>query len=484
MCLFVAQCTAGTSTPPMGWMSWEIFRCDVDCDDNPTSCINEALYKAQTDALVAGGYLAAGYNGIHIDDCWMQQHPPRDAQGRLVPNATRFPSGFQGLGDYMHAKGVKFAIYTAESPNTCAGYPASEGYETVDALTFASWGVDYLKVDGCGNENYYATGYPKMGAALRASGRNITYSCSWPAYLGDNEATKPYQSFIDSGCNLWRNWDDIQCNWQSLASIIEHWGEYGPVLQKWASATGPYGGHFNDPDMLLIGNTCISDDEARTQMSIWSIVAAPLIMGNDLRTVSNSTQAILLNTEAIAVNQDSRGLQGLRLGPSADTEVWARLLDNGDYAVALYNKNGASSRVADASCDSWNQTNGGYLEACGGPDGDILCFSGQTVAATQAQCCANAICAGFSYRSSDGSGCLKKNSDCGFVQNAQYSGYYKPQFTPPGANITVSFGSLGNFNAAKVRDIWQHADLGTFKGSYTAVNVPLHGTAFLRVSPL
>lgn len=133
-------------TPPMGWMSWEIFRCDIDCQAHPDACINEQLYKAQTDALVAGGYLAAGYNGIHIDDCWMQLNPPRDAAGRLVPNKERFPSGFKALGDYMHNKSVAFAIYTAESATTCAGYPASKGHETVDADTFASWGVDYLKV--------------------------------------------------------------------------------------------------------------------------------------------------------------------------------------------------------------------------------------------------------------------------------------------------------------------------------------------------
>ena len=130
----------------MGWMSWEIFRCEVDCVKHNESCINEYLYKVQTDRLVSDGYLAAGYNGIHLDDCWMQRTPERDAEGHLVPDKARFPSGFKALGDYMHNKGVKFAIYTAESKHTCAGYPASQGYEKVDADTFASWGVDYLKV--------------------------------------------------------------------------------------------------------------------------------------------------------------------------------------------------------------------------------------------------------------------------------------------------------------------------------------------------
>lgn len=146
--LFVA-CQAArllSPTPPMGWMSWEVFRCDIDCTAHPDACINEALYKGQTDRLAADGYLAAGYNGIHIDDCWMQLKPIRDQSGRLVPDKNRFPSGFKALGDYMHRKNVSFAIYTAESATTCAGYPASKGYERVDANTFASWGVDYLKV--------------------------------------------------------------------------------------------------------------------------------------------------------------------------------------------------------------------------------------------------------------------------------------------------------------------------------------------------
>ena len=209
----------------------------------------------------------------------MRLNPIRDPlTGRLVPNATRFPAGMQALGDYMHARGacaarrvsrsgstrtpsapppssdpdtragVKFGQYTAESSGTCAGYPASKGHEAIDAQTFADWGVDYLKVDGCGDPTYYADGYKLMGAALAATGRDITYSCSWPAYVGDNETQKPFATYIADGCNLWRNWDDIDCNWNSLSSIIQHWGDYGATLVKFA---GP--GHVHDPDMLLIG---------------------------------------------------------------------------------------------------------------------------------------------------------------------------------------------------------------------------------------
>ena len=159
-------------------------------------------------------------------------------------------------------------------------------------------GVDYLKVDGCGPTDYYKSGYAAMGSALEASGRDIVYSCSWPAYIGDNETTKPFGTFIMDGCNLWRNYADIQCSWGSLSGIIEHWGTYAPVLAPFA---GP--GHWHDMDMLLIGNTCINHDEERTQMAIWSVMAAPLIMGNDLRNVSAESKDILLNKHALAVNQ-------------------------------------------------------------------------------------------------------------------------------------------------------------------------------------
>ena len=188
-------------------MSWEIFRCDIDCKKDPENCIGEHMYKGQVDALKAGGFVAAGYTGIHMDDCWEQKKPLRDPKtGRLQPNATRFPSGLKALGDYMHANGATFGLYTAESPSTCGGYPASANNEMLDAKTFAEWGVDYLKVDGCGPASYYKGGYKAMGAALEASGRDIVYSCSWPAYInGGNESLQPFGEFINDGCNLWRN---------------------------------------------------------------------------------------------------------------------------------------------------------------------------------------------------------------------------------------------------------------------------------------
>ena len=196
-----------------------------------------------------------------------------------------------------------------------------------------------LKVDGCGPASYYPQGYKAMGAALEKSGRPIVYSCSWPAYInGGNESLQPFGTFIMDGCNLWRNWHDIQCYNKSLLSIIDHWGDYGSALAPWA---GP--GHWHDPDMLLIGNGCISEDEERTQMALWSISAAPLIMGNDPRSISAASKAILMNKDAIDVDQDPLGQMGVRLdATSVPQQRWARKLANGDVAVGLYNRGDAS----------------------------------------------------------------------------------------------------------------------------------------------
>jgi len=338
-------------TPPMGWMSWEIFRCHLstptdNCTDKTsTGCISEALYQGITDALVANGFAAAGFASVHMDDCWEEKSPPRDpTTNELAGDHIRFPSGMKALGDYVHAAGLSFAMYTAESPHTCGGFPASANNEVIDAKTFASWGVDYLKVDGCGPASYYPGGYKAMGAALEASGRDIVYSCSWPAYInGGNESAQPFGTFIMDGCNLWRNWDDIQCHSASLMSIIQHWGDWGFALAPWA---GP--GHWHDPDMLLIGNNCITEDEERTQMAIWAISAAPLIMGNDPRNVSAASKAILTNTHAIAVDQDPLGQMGVRLdGSATPTQRWARTLANGDVAVALFNMGNGTGAAAD-----------------------------------------------------------------------------------------------------------------------------------------
>jgi len=468
-------------TPPMGWMSWEIFRCQTNCETHPNSCIDHNLYEQMTDRLVEDGYLTAGYDQISIDDCW-EDKSGRDAGGHLVPDATRFPDGMKAMGDYMHNRGVKFGTYSDEGTKTCGGYPGTKGYEQDDAETFASWGVDYLKLDGCHNDKAgFVSGYPAAGAALQATGRNITYSCSWPAYLGSDESQKPWAAMIDAGCNLWRNWRDIQCRWGSLSSIIDHWGDYGEVLQAWA---GP--GHWHDMDMLLIGNDCVTIDEQRTQMAIWSISASPLIMGNDLRSMPEEAKAILLNKDAINVNQDSLGRMGIRhpkYTSASGTQVWFRNLANGDVAVALYNKNGSSP--SPVPCDTWNQTDGGYIEACGGKTGNIECFSGLSLELAQDTCCKNAACAGFSFGAAKGNGCYKRSQDCGKVDDSKYVGFSKPGGAKgDGVSITLDLSEVG-FGAdelVSVFDIWAQQTAGEFKGTFTASNVPLHGSAFLRLS--
>lgn len=268
--LTVAQDPSGglARTPPMGWMSWQAFRCETDCAVHPSSCINEQLYKTTADALNEGGFVDAGYTGVHIDDCWEGTTPPRDSAGKLYADAGRFPSGMTALSRYLKSKGASLGIYSDEGTKTCGGYPGSKGYEAIDAQTFQEWEVDYLKLDGCYNSKEdYPQGYAAFGKALRALSRPIVYSCSWPAYLGDDETKKPFGDMTAAGCNLWRNWADIQCSWGSLSGIIEHWGTYSDVLQKVARP-----GHWNDPDMLLIGATkgdgspCVSAAEVCTSI--------------------------------------------------------------------------------------------------------------------------------------------------------------------------------------------------------------------------
>jgi hypothetical protein len=289
---------------------------------------------------------------------------------------------------------------------------------------------------------------------------------------------------VDAGCNLWRNWDDIQCSWGSLSSIIDHWGDYASILQATA---GP--GHWHDMDMLLIGNGCITTDEEKTQMAIWSISASPLIMGNDLRKVPDASKAILQNTDAIAVSQDPLGKMGVRISENVDEQVWARELAKGEVAVALYNKGGGKQPlppIPTGSCDAWNKTENGYLEACGAAAGNVGTFSGLTVEQAQDACCENPKCAGFDFDRASGSGYYKGNQNCGLQHNSAYDGYTKPSQYPSqgghAVDITINFSDVGLSGDVAVYDIWTQQHVGVFQGSYTASSVPYHGSAFLRLS--
>ncbi|KAF3840256.1 hypothetical protein F7725_018973 [Dissostichus mawsoni] len=230
-------------TPPMGWMAWERFRCDIACKDDPKNCISEGLFRDMADRLSEDGWKELGYEYVIIDDCWMSRL--RDKQGRLQPEPSRFPGGIAKLAKYIHDRGLKLGIYADMGTHTCMGYPGTTLDKIdIDAQTFASWGVDYLKFDGCSsNAVEQMLGYPLMSKALNATGRPMAYSCSWPVYVGGLPPNVNY-TFLGDICHLWRNYYDIQDSWDSVLSIVEWFSNNQDDLQP---AAGP--GRWNDPDM-------------------------------------------------------------------------------------------------------------------------------------------------------------------------------------------------------------------------------------------
>jgi alpha-galactosidase len=313
-------------TPPMGWNSWNKFGCNV----------SEELIKQIADAMVSNGMKDAGYQYIVIDDCWQVD---RDSQGNIIPDGKRFPSGIRALADYVHAKGLKFGIYSDAGTLTCEKRPGSRGYEFQDARQYAAWGVDYLKYDWCSTstQNQQAS-YSIMRDALVKSGRPIVFSlCEWGS-------SKPWLWAREVG-NLWRSTGDIQDCWDCKRD----WGGMGFVhildLQNGLeSYAGP--GHWNDPDMLEVGNGGMTTTEYRSHFSLWCILAAPLIAGNDIRSMSPEIAEILTNKELIAVDQDQLGMQGRRVKRDAELEVWARQLADGSRAVALLNRGTAEKNIS------------------------------------------------------------------------------------------------------------------------------------------
>ncbi|OLB76530.1 MAG: alpha-galactosidase [Actinobacteria bacterium 13_2_20CM_2_71_6] len=310
-------------TPPMGFNNWNSTKCNAD--------FNEAMVKGIADIFVSSGLEAAGYQYVNLDDCWGETK--RDAKGNLVPSHVRFPHGIKAVADYVHSKGLKLGIYTSAGTHTCnkAGFPGGLGHEQQDANTFASWGVDYLKYDNCNNQNVDAVQrYTKMRDALKKTGRPIVYSiCEW----GKN---KPWNWAPNVG-NLWRTTGDISDNWARMLSIIH-------ANQSHASVAGP--GHWNDPDMLEVGNGHMSDTEYRTHFSLWAEMAAPLLIGTDLRKANAATFKILSNTDVIAIDQDSLGKQGTVVSSSGGLVVYTKQLANGDRAVALFNETGATATIS------------------------------------------------------------------------------------------------------------------------------------------
>lgn len=306
-------------TPPMGWNSWNLFAGRID----------DQTVRTIADAMVSSGMRDAGYVYINIDDTW---EGVRDAQGNLQAN-HKFPD-MKALAAYVHSKGLKLGIYSSPGPRTCGGYPGSYGHEEQDAKTFASWGIDYLKYDWCSAGMIYKNSqlqpvYQKMGRALESTDRPIVFSlCEYG--LGDVQKWGPRV-----GGNLWRTTGDIRDEWSSMLKNIE---EQVPT----APYAGP--GHWNDPDMLEIGNGHMTDDEYRTHMSLWALSAAPLLAGNDVRSMTAATKAILLNRDVIAVYQDSLGKQATPV-TNGNLQTWIKPLSGGSVAVGVINLGPTAKRA-------------------------------------------------------------------------------------------------------------------------------------------
>jgi len=331
-------------TPPMGWNSWNTFHCDVSA----------ALVEATADAMVASGMQAAGYTYVNIDDCWLLKQ--RGPHGELVPDPAKFPQGIKAVADYVHRKGLKLGIYESAGTTTCAGYPGSLGHEKQDAAQFARWGVDYLKYDNCGDHlgKTYPQRYAAMRDALAATGRPIVYSiCEW-----GNESPWRWAPAIG---NLWRTTQDITPRWHTDQPDNHYPQGILDILDQQAALShASHPGAWNDPDMLEVGNGYLTDDEDRAHFSLWALLNAPLIAGNDLRHMSNDVRAILTNREVIAVDQDWGGRQGYRVRRDGDTDIWAKPMSDGSVAVILLNRGRGPVKITTTARETGVKAAGTY----------------------------------------------------------------------------------------------------------------------------
>jgi len=332
-------------TPPMGWNSWNPFGQGV----------NEQVIRETADAMVSSGLKEAGFAYLVIDDYWQGERDT--ASGILNYNAERFPSGIKDLADYVHSKGLKFGIYSDAGTMTCGDQPASFGYEQNDARMFAEWGVDYLKYDYCYCPDYaslnndYKTAiarYKAMGDAIKATGRPIIYSiCEWGP-------RSPWLWGKEVGGHLWRTSYDVGDKWDEPRNESSQIGILTSIdvmmdLERFA---GP--GGWNDPDMLVIGlknsgfikgGGCTAE-EYRTQMSMWCMLAAPLMMGCDVRNMDETTKSILLNKDIIEIDQDPLGKQGFRVYRKDGIEAFKKPLSGDRVAIAILNRNSGNNKTA------------------------------------------------------------------------------------------------------------------------------------------
>jgi len=304
-------------TPPMGWNSWNKFACNV----------SEKLIMQMADEMVSSGMQDAGYEYVVIDDCWQVD---RDENGGIVVDKDRFPHGMKYVADYVHSKGLKFGIYSCAGSKTCAGRPGGRGHEFQDARTYASYGVDYLKYDWCNTTTQEAkSSYTTMRDGLFAAKRPIVFSlCEWGT-------AKPWEWAKEVG-HLWRTTGDIVDRWDSMIDILDK-------EKDLAKYSGP--GGWNDPDMLEVGNGGMTTEEYRTHFSLWCMLAAPLMAGNDLGNMSPETAEILKNAEVIALDQDVLGKQGFCYRDNGDYEIWIKKLANNEKAACLLNRSDEEKTV-------------------------------------------------------------------------------------------------------------------------------------------
>ncbi|CAF3165202.1 unnamed protein product, partial [Rotaria sp. Silwood2] len=489
-------------TPQMGWNSWNHFHCNI----------NEKLIQQTADAIVATGLAVAGYEYVNMDDCWQVS---RDAQGIIQADPQAFPSGIPALVDYVHSKKLKFGLYSDAGFKTCAGRPGSLHYETIDAKTYASWGVDYLKYDNCNNDGTKPeVRYPVMRDALNASGRPIFYSmCEWgvdtPALWAANVG------------NSWRTTGDIGDNWNSMLNNID-------INNEFADKAGP--GGWNDPDMLEVGNGGMTDTEYVTHFSLWAISKAPLLIGCDVNKMSNATLSTLTNREVIAINQDPLGVQGKKIAfqssqsPSASTDVdiinclsltlnieprrfqWRYNAKDGSIRSAL---NGKCLSIE--SCSTTKSTNVVLRECrindpqaqCQGKNQQwIINKADQTIVSQMnGQCLdvfnfdrsnVNAISCNkqdnqqWTRNRIDGSIRNKHSGQC-LIQVPELEVWAGPLQDGSAAvvllnrgnssePITVQWSDIGfpTKDSALVRDLWAHKVIGAFRGNYTSPNIDPH----------
>lgn len=313
-------------TPPMGWLAWERYVCETDCQTFPNECIDHKLFADMAERLVADGFQQVGYEYVNIDDCWSTRERNK-LTNSLEPDPVRFPQSIKQLADHLHSLNLKIGIYGDCGTATCQNFPGqlkyadnlTGNYFQIDAETFASWNIDSFKFDGCYlNVSQAAHICPHMGLALNATKRPMLFSCSWPAYENDENITTNWPLVVER-CNLWRSFGDIEDSWKSVLDTIDWFVRKQDIIVKYH---GP--GHWFDADQLVIGDFGLSFEEERAQMAIWSVWASPLYMSNDLRSLSKESSKLLRNKWVIAVNQDKLGIFGLMVREYRQLQVFIK----------------------------------------------------------------------------------------------------------------------------------------------------------------